>query len=360
MMKRIAMLCLALCLLFFTACGEDEEIVDEYMPDSPEVELQEGGQGDEENEPEEDELFGYINPLTGMSTNVDFTGQRPFAVVVNNLREAMPQVGVSQADIIYEIAVEGGVTRMVALFQDLYGIGEIGPVRSARSYHIDIAESHDALFIHAGGSEQAYSLIWGRGISNIDGVMGAGLEFYRDPERTFAGLEHSMMTTSELILGNLDSYNFRREHDFMFSHGLTFVPDGTPEDGMRVDTINVWHSWFKNTLFEFNPRTGLYLISQHDEPYMDAAIDEQVAVTNVLVLFTNVAVLDYEGRLAVDLTTAGHGYFINGGYMVPILWSREDGESPFVYTLENGHPLELGVGRSFINIIAVGNEVEFE
>lgn len=68
-------------------------------------------------------------------------------------------MGQSQADIIYECLAEGGITRMMGVYQSVEGVGMIGSVRSARPYYLELALGHDALYIHAGGSEDAYAKI---------------------------------------------------------------------------------------------------------------------------------------------------------------------------------------------------------
>ena len=82
--------------------------------------------------PEPTPELKYVNPLTGEPTAEDLSGKRPIAIMLNNLKAALPQHGVSQADIIYEIPAEGGITRMLAVFQSVDGVGAIGSGRSAR------------------------------------------------------------------------------------------------------------------------------------------------------------------------------------------------------------------------------------
>ena len=71
----------------------------------------------------------YVNPLTGEGCARDIAQKRPVAVMLNNLKKALPQLGVSQADIIYEAPAEGGITRMLAVFQSVEEVGNIGSVR---------------------------------------------------------------------------------------------------------------------------------------------------------------------------------------------------------------------------------------
>ena len=141
-------------------------------------------------------------------------------------RQALPQVGVSQADVIYEILAEGGITRMMAVFQDVAGAGEIGTVRSARDYYASLAYGHDAVYLHAGGSPQAYEFIKSRGVTALDCVNGPyeGTLFWRDQERRrSAGLEHSVLTSSETIQELLPTYQrVRLDHEEGFQVGWTF------------------------------------------------------------------------------------------------------------------------------------------
>ena len=97
------------------------------------------------------------NPLTGLPMEPEYENLRPIAVMLNNLKAAQPQLGISQADIVYEIPVEGGITRMLCLYQTVEGIETLGSVRSARPYFVELALGHDAVYVHAGGSQEAYS-----------------------------------------------------------------------------------------------------------------------------------------------------------------------------------------------------------
>ena len=156
--KRLA--CLLTCLLLvltLPACGGKGAASEPEGPNEPAVSVLAP-----QPEPEPEPVLPYTNPLTGEGCEVDVGARRPIAVMLNNLKKALPQVGVSQADVIYEILAEGGITRMMAVFQDVAGAGEIGTVRSARDYYASLAYGHDAVYLHAGGSPQAYEFIKSR------------------------------------------------------------------------------------------------------------------------------------------------------------------------------------------------------
>jgi len=349
--KRLGIMAAAILLiLLLAACGGGAEEVLEPEPEPTPEPIETPVV---ETPPPPPEPPEPTNPLTGELMDEELGNQRPWAVILDNVRKAMPHDGIRYADILYEVPVEGGFTRVLAVFQDIADVGEIGPVRSGRHYFLDLVQGHDAIFVHGGGSPQAYAAIRDRGISNIDGVNGSGNEFFRDPDRRrTAGLEHSLMTSSDLLLQFVGNYNFSTERTAGFTPGLMFAEDGRPADGQRADTVQVSFSIHKMNVFEFDPQTGLYRISQRDEqPLIDGVTEEQIQVVNVLVLFAGFSVMDDVGRLSVDFSAGGTGYYINGGQAVAIRWDKPVYGAPFIYTLEDGRPLELGIGKSYINIV---------
>jgi len=354
-MKRFGALALVVLLLFLTACRGTVEETPTPTPTPPPTPT---ATPEPTPEPTPPPWAGPRNPLTGEPVEADISQMRPWAVQINNLQRALPQVGLRYADIIYEMPVEGGITRILAVFQDVEGVGEIGPVRSARHYFLDIVQGHDAIFVHAGGSHQAYAAIRGRGVPNIDGVQGSGREFYRDQDRSRrAGFEHSLMTTDRLLLDNVDRLGFRREHEAGFSPNLRFCLEGVseagqaPAGGQVANEVSVRVSNVKTGGFTFDEETGLYSVSQFGGPHRDGTTGEQLEVANVLVLWASFRSIDGEGRLDVNLNLGGEGYFITGGHAVPILWTKGGYTAPFNFTHTDGRPLELTVGQTYVNIV---------
>lgn len=101
----------------------------------------------------------FTAPLTGLGREKEAL-DRPMAIMINNFSAARPQSGLTGADVIWEVLAEGGITRLVAIFQSTDALtNTIGPVRSNRAYLIDIADSYGAVMAHAGGSPEAYSIL---------------------------------------------------------------------------------------------------------------------------------------------------------------------------------------------------------
>ena len=177
--KRQIIPFLLVLMTLLTACGAPQETPDEQPPEQDsqaETEL-----------PEEPEAMS----------------RRPVAVMVSNSYDSLPQWGISQADIIYEMLAEGRITRLLAIFKDPSKIDKLASVRSSRPYFIDIAQSYGAVYMHFGGSVPAYEAIAARkDLISMDGIRGGweGKLYFRDPDRRKQlGLEHSVYTTGEYM-----------------------------------------------------------------------------------------------------------------------------------------------------------------
>ena len=151
MRKRKSAFLLALLLFLTTGCGKKSAPTPAEEPETPPV-IEEPA-AEPEVEPLPDVPTG-TNPLTGLPIEPEYEQRRPVAVMLNNLKKAQPQLGNSQADIIYEVPAEGGITRMLAVYQSLEDVGSIGSIRSARPYYIELALGHDALYVHAAAARR--------------------------------------------------------------------------------------------------------------------------------------------------------------------------------------------------------------
>ena len=321
----------------------------------------------QEPEPDPEPALPYRHPLTGVGMTEDISGDRPVAVILNNLKKALPQLGVAQADLIYEMPAEGGITRMMAVYQSLDGVGNIGSVRSARDYYVSLAYGMDAIFVHAGGSPQAYDALQDWGVTHLDGVNGSfesGL-FWRDQQRKKSmGLEHSLLTSGEKLQELLPTYTKRLSltHKEGFSTGLSFLPEGETAQGTPCTGVSVTFSKYKTGVFTYDADQGLYAVEEYGGPYVDGNSGLQVLVRNVLVLYTDVSDIkgDDKGRKAVRTTGEGEGVLLCDGTVQDIRWSKKDNASPMTYTAKDGSPLLLGVGKSYINIVGKSAQVTFE
>lgn len=300
------------------------------------------------------------NPLTGEEVSADRSDVRPYAVMLNNIKVALPQCGVSNCDILYEVLAEGNITRLEGIFTSLDGVGAIGSMRSARPYYITVAQAYDAIYVHAGGSDQAYSDISTKKIDDIDGVRGsyANTCFYRDKSRQKYGVEHSMFTTGEKVLACTKELGYSTTHDGAFDYGLTFADSvDLGASASPAEKVNVSFGGIKDTSFTYHSDTGYYTGAEYGSDYIDGTTQEAVKFKNLVVLFAETTFVDDYGRRAVDLIGTGLGYFMVNGKSVPITWSHSSEKAPFIYELADGTPVTFGVGKSYIAVVPTGSEI---
>lgn len=360
MKRRLLPLVLALALAL-TACGPTEEPTPSESPTPSAAPVPTATVTPEPTAVPDEK----VNPLTGLPLTGEATNrQRPVAVMLNNIRKALPQQGNSQADILYECLAEGGITRMLGVYQSMEGVGEVGSVRSSRPYYLELALGLDAIYLHAGGSEAAYENIRKWNVTALDCVRSTAYSaiFWRDQERRQKnGYEHSVLTSGDAILENFPNYSFRKEHEEGYSLPYTYAEDGTPAGGESALTIRVPFSTVKTGVFKYDEESKKYLVEEYNAPLVDGNNGQQVAVTNVIVIRTSCKAIDDYGRMRVDLSGYdGEGWFACGGKIVPITWAKADLDSPITYALEDGSPVVFGQGNSYVNIIPLSNNVTAE
>ncbi|SCJ77487.1 Putative lipoprotein yerB precursor [Anaerotruncus sp. 2789STDY5834896] len=296
----------------------------------------------------------YINPLTGTETEDSYVTQnRPVAVMINNIKAALPQYGIGSADILYEVVAEGGITRMLALYTDYRAVPKIGSVRSARPYYIALAQGHGATLIHYGTSWQADDLLYENGIETVDGMALSETAFFFDEERWESGYnrEHCSFTGSDYITAGLQAKDISlagtprtafhfygaKENVSPFSYGkaaeVTFSFSGYADDRLVYDT-----------------QTDTYQKYEYGQPQVDQASGATLAFTNAFLLFDNIYVISDEGHMGCDLE-AGTGYYFTGGAYKPISWKKGGLDDALTLYEEDGSELKVRPGQSYIAIV---------
>ncbi len=365
-------LALAAILTVFSGCQKTEPPpeppvvdVDETVnvPEETPDETENTDQGtevlpDDTEETVEDPLPKFYNALTGLECTEELSTVRPVAIMINNLRAALPQQGISHADIVYEVLAEGGITRLLCLFTDYTSLPETGSVRSSRDYYIDLADAHDAIYVHCGTSPQAKETLAARGTDNMDGIY-FSTPFYRNKERQKnMGQEHSMMTDGERLVKGIEEKGYRTTSDA--KQPFCFGEDNAPVVNAEADSVKLKYSYYVTAEFAYDDKTKTYFKSQFGEPHIDANNDKQLEFTNVILLYANQYQVpgDTEGRLAVEFVGEGEGVYITHGGAKDITWKRDSRTSSYtLYDAYNGKELIINPGKTYVGIPPIGAEL---
>ena len=287
---------------------------------------------------------------------------RPYAVVIDNVKAARPQVGTKDAYLIYEMIVEGGLTRMLALYKDS-NVKQIGPVRSARHYFIDYALENDAIFVHFGWSPQAESDISKYKVQNLNGLSNPSNMFWRDSSLHRA--PHNVYTSSTNMLTAAGNRKYRTDSkDFKL---LNYVVDEFelidkyPEetDILPATEVRVNYSKSVYSSFTYDAENKVYLKSINGNSHIDAAKNEQLDFKNIIVVtgVANHTIDRATNRQNIKNVGTGNGYYITNGTAIKITWNKTSRSEKTIYTDINGEEIEINDGKTFINIQPEGQKL---
>lgn len=294
------------------------------------------------------------NPLTGeMNLPDSAVGKQPVSIMVSNSQSAVPQAGIGQADLVYETVVEGGVTRIMALFADPSALPLTGPVDSVREYYIDLAAPFNPIFMYFGGSETDYTALKNAKLFEIDG-MNSPNAFYQDNTLASSkGKEHSYFVSNQTLQSPLSAI----ENDSAVNYPDAFVFSNKPSDSSQTATsIHVPFSTSDVSDFVYDASTEKYLKSQFSAPQIDKNTGEQIAVDNVFILYANItAATNDSERKEIDFSS-GMGVYCTKGGATNIMWSKDSQKSPFLFLSEDGDELKVSPGQSWVCIIPVENK----
>ena len=338
MFKKILCLSLAtLMMLSFAGCGKKEE-TDIKPDDTSSV----------------SEPSTYINPLTGEASDKETALQRSVAVMVNNISIAQPvQAGLKDADIVYETEVEGGITRLLAVFKDLKNVKQVGTVRSARYVYVDLAAGHNAVYVHHGqdaehavphfGVVDRVSLGENNGGKRISNGLATEHTLYAFGDKLWESIKNNVENAT-LTKAENPWANFEKE-------------DKAVKYENTAQSVTVPFSSSYKTTFKYNAETGRYTRYFGATERKDYNTKESVTVKNVFVL--NTTITDFancgesvKGKSAhkdVKLNS-GNGYYFTNGTYTKIKWTKGDASDSFKYTKEDGSELKVNVGNSWVCI----------
>lgn len=368
MKKQIISALLICCIASLSGCGKSEK-----TPSAPQPVIPQTTTTSEYTEPEikatepssDSQTNNCLNPLTGVYDFAESAvGKRPVAVMVNNIKASLPQYGIAAADIIYELPVEGGITRLMAVYADYSSVPEVCSVRSCRYYYPILCLGMDAVYCHWGLDKTiAKDTLERTGIDHLDGEqLFSKMLFKRDPDREKKyAQEHTGYLNGPELAETIDKYGFRTDVSPEFNHTIfnfadkdsQFVPDGDSASEVTLRFSNDYYS-----TFQFDSESGEYKKLHSGQPQIDQHTDTQLSFENVLILQTNIYPRENGYLMDVELS-GGSGYYASNGSVVPITWEKASETSPIKLYDSEGSELLLNAGKSYIGIIGYDKNISY-
>lgn len=280
---------------------------------------------------------------------------RPIAVMIDNHRSAWPQAGINKAYAVYEIIVEGGETRLMALFkgQDL---AKIGPIRSSRHYFLDYALENDAIYVHYGWSPQAQSDISSLKVNNINGISESSTDFWRVKDKS---APHNAVTSTKNIL------NMAKRKGYRTTSSDTSVLKYTTDDinleqGQDAYKVTIPYSTSNEVMYNYNQTTGRYERYSKNKQQVEWDTNEIISTKNIIITFAaNYTLNDSENKGRQGLKNIGtcEGYYITNGKAIKITCTKNSRTTKTIYKDLAGNEIKINDGNTFFQICPVDAKV---
>ncbi len=308
--------------------------------------------------------------LTGKLVPESIGRTRPISVMLNNIYDALPQSGIGNAAIVYEAPVEGGITRLMGIFEDYQDVERIGSVRSSREYYVYFAREFDSFYLHFGQAWYALELLWRDETLNLSGLEDAGhgegeLVYYRGDDFP---APHNVFTNYDMIQAGIDFRGYSREYsdEYLARNGhYQFAADDAPvllADGQDAGYVAPGYD-YNNAYFVYDASTEKYTRYQFGEPQIDLTTGSPLTYDNILFQYCQWRdQVDSDTYLDIDVLTGGSGKYITKGKAIDITWKKEDGGSwddmfapgnfsPTRYYDASGNEITLNQGKTWVCIV---------
>lgn len=297
------------------------------------------------------------------------SNQRPIAVMIDNNIGQGRHAGLQESYINYEIIVEGGLTRIMALFKDKE-VSLIGPVRSSRHYFLDYALESDTIYTHYGWSTYAQNDIKTLGVNNINGLYDDA-PFWRDNS---IAAPHNVFTSTDKIYAyaSQKKYNTTTNSwkllnyttdEVKLEEAISTTTQVNPETGekekvpitreglLTANTVVIPYSYYQNRSYTYDAERKVYLRYMNNNPHIDKTTGQQLYYKNIIIEQVTNSQLDREGRQDLNTTGNGTGYYLTNGYAVPIYWTKSARSAKTIYTYSDGSKVKINDGNTFIQIM---------
>lgn len=297
--------------------------------------------------------------LDGMPVEEGRTANpQPVAIMIENLPVTRPQSGLSGASLVYEVLVEGGATRFLAVYAGAgpQSLSKIGPVRSARSYYLEWASEFGPLYGHAGGSPEALRAILDFHMKDFNGIGREARYFWRN-----RGLSapHNLFTSNEFITRALHDMNLTNGRpnfrSWIFKDEASLAQRRASGQFVRIDFSGLAFQ----TEWRYDQATNNYLRFNAGVLHTDALSGEQLRAKNVIVqVIPPVLAVGEKGRLTLDVHGSGRAFIFRDGQQLTGTWRKADRLDRTLFFDESGNEIQFDRGNTWVEIVPSTQKVE--
>lgn len=282
-------------------------------------------------------------PLTGLPLEGGDSSLPSLAAKIDNHPLARPQVGLDEADIVFEELVEGGITRYVAIWHSQVP-EEIGPVRSVRPMDPDIVSPLGGILAYSGGQQRFIEAMLDAPVASaIHGQSDVQDFFYRSTTTT---APHNVIVRAPDLVANFAD---RSGPAPQFNFAPNQESSSAVVSGEEMTSMRVLLSSFSAPTWEWSADDSVFYRSQTNGAADLAISGQQIAADNVVVLFVDIQVI--QDIPTTQLVDEGEGYVATGGKTLPLRWSKAASDQPIELFDTSGARILLAPGQTWIELV---------
>lgn len=289
--------------------------------------------------------------LTGEYVDEKIANRRPVAVMYNNIINAIPHSGLSNASVCYEAPVEGCITRIMGIFENYDDLKKIGSIRSCRIYYCYFALEWDAIYVHFGQSKYALDFLKSDKIDNVGSYQSvANSIFFRTTDRV---APHNCFIDGAGIKKGIKELGYRKNYKKDYNSHFQFADEGTKVDLASEKIANKVELGYQinKPWFEYDAATGLYKRFQYGKAHIDDQNNEQLSCSNIIIQYVNATLYPDNKSLDMTLTGSGKGWYITNGKAEKITWNKSDKLGRTTYLDKSGNEIVLNDGKTWICMV---------
>ena len=283
-------------------------------------------------------------PLSGAPVPVGSLNRPVLMAKIDNSPEARPQVGLNDADIVFEELVEGGLSRYLAVWHSVIP-AEIGPVRSIRPMDPDIALPFGGVITYSGGQQRFVQMMIDTGLKNvIDGQSGTEEFTYRSDTMI---APHDVIVRAATLIDSLADIA-PPPPAFEFA-GDGAIPTALAE-GTAAGRLITSFSGYNSPSWVFDAESGMYgRLQAGGETDVDEN-QQQLTARNVVAQMVEES-SEYGYVPHALVVGEGVAWISTGGKTVEATWTKTAPDAMTVFTLANGDIVNLAPGRTWIELV---------
>ncbi len=294
-----------------------------------------------------------LAPLSGLEVDPEVLTWPPIAVMIPSDSD---QYAMAQASVVFEASAEFSIQRFLAIFEYVQA-EKIGPIRSARPYYVDWACAYGLIYVHWGGSPQAYEKLDGiECLHELDG-MSESFPFWRAEVVDIPW--NNGFTDSDSLYASIERRGWTRTVDYQ---GYLHKEDALLGQRPLTGTISMGSAFRFSVRYDYDRQSNTYVREFKGRPHLDLLTGEQHHVHNVVVVWVPEAPIpdDPKGRLEIQTIGEGDALVFRDGLVIPGRWVKETPELEMRFYDEDGQEIGFNRGNIWIEVVAEDATIEYD